>query len=52
MTGISRRHRLADLAYDLLLETGQMLSLKPFAPEELQERTLFMHNLRDEGVAV
>ena len=46
------RHRLADLAYDLLLETGQMLSLKPFAPEELEERTLFMHNLRGEGVPV
>jgi uncharacterized protein len=42
--------RLADLAYDLLLETGEMLSLKPFAPEELEERTLFMHNLRSEGV--
>ncbi len=26
--------RLADLAYDLLLETGEMLSLEPFAPEE------------------
>jgi uncharacterized protein len=42
--------RLADLAYDLLLETGEMLSPKPFASEELEERTLFMHNLRGEGV--
>jgi predicted nucleotidyltransferase len=43
--------RLSDLAYDLLLETGAVLSLKPFAPEELGQRTLLMHNLREEGVA-
>jgi predicted nucleotidyltransferase len=46
------RHRLADFGYDLLLETGEVLSLKPFAPEELEAQILFMHNLREEGVAV
>lgn len=49
---LEEAYRLADLAYDLLLETGEMLSLKPFAPEELGERTLFMLNLRAEGVAL
>ena len=29
-----------------------MLSLKPFAPEKREARTLFMHNLRHEGVPV
>jgi predicted nucleotidyltransferase len=45
-------YRLADLAHDLSLETGEFLSLMPFAPEKLGERTLFMHNLRQEGVAI
>jgi uncharacterized protein len=43
--------RLADLSYDLMMETGEVLSIKPFAPDELAKRTLFMHNLRQEGVA-
>ena len=33
-----------------MMETGIGLSLKLFAPEELTERTLFMHNLRREGI--
>ena len=45
-------NRLADLAFDILLETDQALSLKPFAPEELARRILFMHNLRQEGVSI
>jgi len=43
---------LADLGHDLMLETGAVLSIKPFAPEDLERRTLFMHNLRREGVAL
>ena len=42
--------RLSGLAFDILLETGIDLSLQPFAPEELAERTLFMHNLRRDGI--
>jgi hypothetical protein len=34
------------------METGEALSLKPFAPEELEAQILFMHNLREEGVEV
>lgn len=44
--------RLIDLAYDILLDTDQALSLKPFAPEELERRTAFMHNLRQEGIPI
>ena len=50
--GPAEADQLADLGYDLLLETGAVLSLKPFAPEALEQRTLFMHNLRHEGVPV
>jgi predicted nucleotidyltransferase len=50
--GPAEADRLADLGYDLMLETGAVLSLKPFTPEELEQRTLFMHNLRHEGVPV
>jgi hypothetical protein len=35
-----------------MLETRAVLSIKPFAPEDLERRTLFMHNLRREGVAL
>ena len=38
------------LGFDLMMETGIGLSLKLFAPEELTERTLFMHNLRRDGI--
>lgn len=43
----AERERLVDLGYDLMLETGEVL---PLAPEELGKRTLFMHNLREEGI--
>ena len=42
--------RLSDLGFDLMMETGLYLSLQPFAPEELAERTLFMHNLCRDGI--
>ena len=42
--------RLSDLGFDLMMETGIGLSLKLFAPGELTERTLFMHNLRRDGI--
>lgn len=45
------RERLVDLGYDLMLQTGEALSLLPLAPEELGKRTLFMHNLREEGIS-
>jgi hypothetical protein len=42
-------YRLADLGHDLMLETGAVLSLKPFAPEKLEQRTPLMHEIRREG---
>jgi uncharacterized protein len=45
-------YRLADLSFDLMLETGEFLTLMPFKPEDLAQRTLFMHNLRKEGVPI
>jgi predicted nucleotidyltransferase len=54
LRGYDGRHaewsRLSDLAFDILLETGIDLSLQPFAPEELPERTPIMHEIRREGV--
>jgi predicted nucleotidyltransferase len=47
--GPAEADQLADLGYDLLLETGAVLSLKPFAPEELEQRTPLMHEIRREG---
>jgi predicted nucleotidyltransferase len=48
----AERHRLADLAFDLMVESGKVLSLLPLAPGELEKRTLFIHNLRQEAVPV
>ena len=45
-------YRLADLGHDLMLETGELLSLMPFAPEELGRQTLLMENIREEAVPV
>jgi uncharacterized protein len=44
--------RLADLGYELMLETDRPLSLKPFSPDEITQRTLFMHNLRQDAIAL
>ncbi|HET6468715.1 MAG TPA: nucleotidyltransferase domain-containing protein [Geminicoccaceae bacterium] len=49
---LDEHYRLADLSHDLLLETGEFLTLVPFAPEELSRRTLLMHNIRREGIPV
>ena len=50
--GLEERRRLSGLGYDVLLGSGVPLSLKPFAPEELHERTPLMHEIRREGVPV
>ncbi len=46
------RRRLAYLAADLFWETEAVFSFFPLTPEELAERTLFTHNLRQEGVVL
>src|SRR6476646_3709700 len=43
---------LADIAFDLLLETGHFISLKPMTRERINERTGFGHNLRRDAVAL
>jgi predicted nucleotidyltransferase len=50
--GLDEYYRLADLSYDLMEETGEFLSLKPFAPEELAQETLLMENIREEAVPI
>ena len=41
--------RLARIETDILLDTGAMISAKPFSAEEYQDRTLLMHAIRQEG---
>lgn len=50
--GRAERERLADLAFDLLEETGEFLSLKAFSPEDLERQTLFMENLHEDAVSL
>ena len=50
--GLGEVYQLADLAFDLMLETDEFLTLMPFKPEDVAQRTLFMHNLRNEGVPI
>jgi predicted nucleotidyltransferase len=45
-------YRLADLSFDLMMETGEFLSIKPFTAADVAQRTLFMHNLRNEDIPV
>ncbi len=43
-------HRLASLATDILLDTGAVISAKPFQAGAYRERTGFMHELRRDGI--
>ena len=44
--------RLSDLTFDLLMETGAFIVIRPGTAAELDERTLFMENVRREGMPV
>jgi uncharacterized protein len=43
-------HRLAAVSTDILLDTGAVISAKPFYAGAYRERTGFMHGLRRDGI--
>ena len=43
-------HRLASISTDILLDTGAVISAKPFLAGSYRERTGFMRDLRRDGV--
>jgi uncharacterized protein len=43
-------HRLASITTDILLDTGAVISAKPFRAGAYRERTAFMHDLRRDGI--
>jgi predicted nucleotidyltransferase len=43
-------HRLAALTTDILLDTGAVISAKPFQAGAYRLRTGFMHELRRDGI--
>jgi predicted nucleotidyltransferase len=42
--------RLAEISWRLMTETGAVVWMQPFPIERLGEETLFMRDLREEGV--
>jgi predicted nucleotidyltransferase len=43
-------HRLASISTEILLETGAVISAKPFRSGADRERAGFMHELRRDGI--
>lgn len=43
-------HRLAAVSTDILLDTGAVISAKPFLAGAYRERTGFMHDVRQDGI--
>jgi len=43
-------HRLASVSTDILLDTGAVISAKPFHAGAYRESTAFMHDLRRDGI--
>ena len=43
-------HRLASITTDILLDTGAVISAKPFYAGAYRARTAFMHELRRDGI--
>jgi predicted nucleotidyltransferase len=43
-------HRLASISTDILLDTGAVISAKPFLAGAYRERTGFMGDLRRDGI--
>jgi len=43
-------HRLASVSTDILLDTGAVISAKPFRAGAYRARTGFMHDLRQDGI--
>ena len=41
--------KLAQLAFDILLETGEYISVQTMKPKEFKRDTIFLHNVRLEA---
>ena len=42
--------KLAALAFDILMETGEYISVQTLKSKELERDTIFLHNVRSEAV--
>ena len=42
--------RLAALAFDILMETGEYISVQTLKSKELERDTIFLHNVRSDAV--
>ena len=42
--------RLAEIAFDILLETGEYISVQTMKAKDLQRDTIFLHNIRKEAL--
>jgi len=42
--------KLAQLAFDILLETGEYISVQTMKPKDLKRDTIFLHNVRREAI--
>lgn len=46
----STQMRLAALAFDILMDTGQYISIQTMKSDDLKRDTMFLHNVRREAV--
>lgn len=44
--------KLAAIAFDILLETGEYISVQTVKEEDFNWDTLFLHNVREDGIHV
>jgi len=44
--------RMGGISWAITYETGAVPSLKPVSPADLEKRTGFMHNVRNEAIAL
>jgi len=42
--------KLADLAFDILMETGEYISVQTLKSKELERDTIFLHNVRSDAI--
>lgn len=50
--GLGEILALSKLGHDLMTETGDIVSIKPFTAEDVSARTIFMRHLQMDGVAL
>jgi len=44
--------KLASLAFDVLMDTGEYISVQAVMPEDFKRDTIFMRNVREEAISV